>query len=321
MAAAESSCSHWWHAPFYLAMCCTLAFMAISTARYYPSTNPLPTPHALALNASLALRLHGGFHITATLLQISPELFLSSPHTTLFAIQDSAISLLSLPPSSMRHLLRYHAVPATLPMSALLKKPPGFCLQTLAADDTLAITNSTNYTSLTINHVLVSHPDMFLHGPLAVHGVSAPFDAASSQSSKGAVEWKGIIRVLSSNGFVSFAIGLNAVVDGILRDYANLSSVTVLAAPNFEFLSSPSPFLDRIVRFHILRQRFSYVELSAVGNSSLTTLLPASHLHIANFSPNLALNGVQITRPDIFSSKNFVVHGISRTFHFDDFFH
>ncbi|KAG6382671.1 hypothetical protein SASPL_110727 [Salvia splendens] len=331
MAAAESSCSHWWHAPFYLAMCCTLAFMAISTARY-PSSNPLPPPHALALalalNASLALRLHGGFHITATLLRISPELFLSSPHTTLFAIQDSAISLLSLPPSTMRHLLRYHAVPATLPMSVLLKKPPGFCLQTLAADDTLAITNSTNYTSLTINHVLVSHPDMFLHGPLAVHGVSAPFEAAAAcralstaLAGKGAVEWKGIIRVLSSNGFVSFAIGLKAVVDGILRDYANLSSVTVLAAGDFEFLSSPSPFLDRVVRLHILRQRYSYVELRAVGNSSLTTLLPASHLQIANMSPNLAVNGVQITRPDVFSSNNFVLHGISRSLYLDDFFH
>ncbi|XP_047963701.1 fasciclin-like arabinogalactan protein 21 [Salvia hispanica] len=313
MAAAESSCSHWWHAPFYVAMCCTLALMAISTARY-PSTNH----HALALNASLALRLQGGFHITATLLQISPELFLSSPHTTLFAIQDSAMSLLALPPSSMRHLLRYHAVPATLPMSLLLKKPPGFCLQTLAARDTLAITNSTNRTSLTINHVLVSHPDIFLHGPLAVHGVSAPFHSSSSR--KGAVEWKRIIRVLSSNGFVSFAIGLNAVVDGILRDYANLSSVTVLAAPDFEFLSSPSPFLDRIVRLHILPHRFTYVELSALGmnNSTLTTLLPASHLHI---SPNLALNGLHITRPDIFSSNNAVLHGISRTFHFHDFFH
>ncbi|KAL1550762.1 fasciclin-like arabinogalactan protein 21 [Salvia divinorum] len=333
MAAAESSCSHWWHAPFYLAMCCTLAFMAISTARY-PSINPLPPPHALAFNASRALRLHGGFHITATLLQISPELFLSAPQTTLFAIQDSAISDLSLPPSTMRHLLRFHAVPATLPMADLLKKPPGFCLETLAADESLAITNTTTAGgSLTINHVLVSHPDMFLHGPLAVHGVSTPFDAtaacrASNQSSAvlaengAAVEWRRIIRVLSSNGFVSFAIGLNAVVDGILRDYANLSSVTVLAPADFEFLSSPSPFLDRIVRLHILQQRFSYVELSAVGNSSLiTTLLPASHLQIAIFSPNLAVNGVQITRPDVFSSKTFVVHGISRTFDLHDFLH
>ncbi|XP_057774386.1 fasciclin-like arabinogalactan protein 21 [Salvia miltiorrhiza] len=331
--AADSSCSHWWHAPLYLGMSLTLALMAISSAKYPSPIHPLPPPipHALAFNASTALRLRGAFHITATLLQISPELFLSSPETTLFAIQDSAISNLSLPPSTMRHLLRFHAVPAALPMAELSKKPTGFCFNTLAHDDDrLAITTNNDDGTLMINHVLVSHPDMFLQGPLAVHGVAAPFDTTPpscrlfNQSSvfagSGAVEWRRIVRVLSSNGFVSFAIGLNAVLDGILRDYSNLASVTVFAPPNFEFLSSPSPLLDRIVRLHILQRSFSYVELSAAGNSSLATLLPNSHLQITHFSPNLAVNGVQITRPHVFSSTNLVVHGISRDFDFQTLF-
>lgn len=182
--------------------------------------------------------------------------------------------------------------------------------------------------SLMINNVLISHPDMFLEGPLAVHGVAGPFDTTSSpwcQSSlvsKNAVDWTRIVRLLSSNGFVSFAIGLNAVLDGIVQDYANLGSVTVFAPPNSEFLSSPSPFLDRIVRLHILQQRLSYadLDLAAAHNSSLRTLVPASALEINKFSQTLAVNGVDITRPNVFSSTTFIIHGVSRDFDLEEFF-
>lgn len=64
------------------------------------------------------------------------------------------------------------------------------------------------------------------------------------------------------------------------------------------------------------------MELSGEGNSSLRTLVPGSRLQISKASSsNLAINGVEITRPDLFSSNNFVVHGISRDFDFlEDFF-
>lgn len=197
----------------------------------------------------------------------------------------------------------------------------------------LAITkNEAKTGSLMINNVLVSHPDMFLEGPLAVHGVVGPFDTTSSPSCQSsllsknavdhAVDWTRIVRLLSSNGFVSFAIGLNAVLDGILQDFTNLGSVTVFAPPNSEFLSSPSPFLDRIVRLHILQQRFSYadLDLAASQNSSLRTLVPGSALEINKFSQTLAVNGVDITRPNVFSSSTFIIHGVSRDFDLEEFF-
>lgn len=187
--------------------------------------------------------------------------------------------------------------------------------------------------SVMINHALVSHPDIFLDGPIAVHGILGSFDINTSPScafsnssssivvGNAAVEWTRIIRLLSSNGFVSFAIGLNAVVDGILQDYQYLDSVTILAPPNSGFVSSSSsPFLDRIVRLHILPHRYTYIELVSIDSSSLRTLLPGSLLKIEKLSPNLAINGVHITSPDMFSSKNFVIHGISSDFDLEDFF-
>ncbi|KAI3471119.1 hypothetical protein Pfo_027782 [Paulownia fortunei] len=334
-AMADSSCSHWWHGPFYLAMSLTLAFMAFTTTNHSRPENPFPMERGLAFNASRALRVHGGFHIIATLLQISPELFFSGPESTVFAVQDSAISNLSIPPWAMRQLLRYHTTPSTLPMAELFKKPPGFCFKTLVDNKKLMITKKDAETgSVMINNVLVSHPDMFLEGPLSVHGVLGPFDVVPSPScgfsdqssllvlnaTDQAVEWTRIVRLLSSNGFVSFAIGLNAVLDGILQDYENLGSVTIFAPPNSGFISSPSPFLDRIVRLHILPQRFTYMELAAAENSSLRTLVPSYDLKIHKFSQTLAINGVEITAPNLFSSEKFMIHGIFRDFEVAELF-
>ncbi|KAK4436311.1 Fasciclin-like arabinogalactan protein 21 [Sesamum alatum] len=332
---ANPSCSHWWHAPFYLAMSITLAFIAVTTIKQSRPDNALPSGHRPAFNASRALRLYGGFHITATLLQISPELFFSGPESTVFAIQDSAISNLSIPPWAMRQLLRFHSTPSALPMAKLFKKPPGFCMKTLVDDKNLVITkNDAETGSFMINNVLVSQPDLFLEGPVSVHGVLGPFDMIPSPScgfsnrssilasnaTDQAVEWRRVVRLLSSNGFVSFAIGLNSVVDGILQEYHNLDSVTIFAPPNSGFISSPSPFLDRIVRLHILPQKFTYIELAAAEKSSLRSLVPEYDLKIDKFSQTLAVNGVEITAPDVFSSKTLVIHGISRDFDVDELF-
>ncbi|KAL6581534.1 hypothetical protein OROMI_007457 [Orobanche minor] len=272
---ATSSCSHWWHGPFYIPT----------------PENPLPSGHGLASNASWALRLHGGFHITATLLQISPELFFFGPESTIFAIQDSAISNLSVPPWAVRQLLRYHAAPSVLPMAALLKKPLGFCFKTLVDNKNLVLTkNDAGSGSVTINNVAISHPDLFLEGPFSVHGVFGPFDVDQSppcnssdllvpNATDQAVQWTRITRLLSSSGFVSFAIGLNSVLDGIIQDYQNLSYVSIFAPPNSGFISSSSsPFLDKIVKIHILPQRFRYLELGAAENLTLRTLVPGYYL-------------------------------------------
>ncbi|XP_073159114.1 fasciclin-like arabinogalactan protein 21 [Henckelia pumila] len=339
MADSTSTCSHWWHAPFYLAMSLTLAFISISTPHHSGPDNHSPSGHMLALNASMALRAHGGFSTIATLLQISPDLFIiSKPESTLFAIQDSAISNLSIPPWAMRQLLRYHATPSTLPAAELLKKPPGFCFPTLLQDKNLAITkinDAKTGSNIMINNVLVSHPDLFLQGPFAVHGVLRPFDPISPDvcinvsaaetnilvpsNPTDNIEWNIIVRILSSHGFVSFAIGLNSILDGILEDYNNLRCVTVFAPPNSGFISSPSPFLERIVRLHILPRRFTHVELLAAGNSSLKTLVPGYGLKINTYMEFLEINGAEISRPDFFLSKKFVIHGISKCFDSDEF--
>ncbi|KAK6117608.1 hypothetical protein DH2020_048655 [Rehmannia glutinosa] len=322
---ANPSCSHWWHGPFYLVMSITLVYIAFTSTNHSRPESPLPPAHGLAFNASRALRRHGGFHITATLLQISPELFLSGPESTLFAIRDSAISNLTVPPWAMRQLLRYHAAPSALPMAALVKKPPGFCFKTLLDNKNLIITkNDPQSGSIKINNVSISDPDLFLEGPFSIHGVSGPFDVDQSPpcdqitfpESNGTdhlpVDWTRIVRLLSSNGFISFAIGLNSVLDNNI--FENLRCVTIFAPPNSGFISSTSPFLDRIVRVHILPQSFTYVELSAADNSSLMTLVPGYNLTVDKFSGNLGINGVEITRPDLFLSEKFVLHGISREF-------
>ncbi|XP_073290806.1 fasciclin-like arabinogalactan protein 21 [Primulina huaijiensis] len=331
---ADSPCSHWWHAPFYLAMSLTLVFISISTPNHSGPDNQSPSGHMLAFNASRALRAHGGFNTIATLLQISPELFISRPESTLFAVQDSAISNLSIPPWAMRQLFRYHATPCTLPKVELFKKPPGFCFQTLLHDKNLVITNNDAKTgSIMINNVLVSHPDLFLEGPFAVHGVLGPFDPISSavcnvstdqtnlvaSNPTDNIEWNIIVRILGSHGFVSFAIGLNSILDGILEDYNNLSSVTIFASPNSGFISSSSPFLDRIVKIHILPRKFTHMELLAAGNSSLKTLVPGYDLKINTYLEFLEINGVEISRPDFFLSKKFVIHGILKCFDSEEF--
>ncbi|KAL9164534.1 hypothetical protein ABFS82_06G110600 [Erythranthe guttata] len=317
---ADSPCSHCWRGPFYFAMSLTLAYLAVTTMKHSAPENPPPPPlHGLALNASAVLRRHGGFHITAALLQVSPDLFFSGNASTVFAIQDSAFSNLSIPPWEMRQLLLSHAAPSALPTAELLKKPPGFCFKTLAENKNLVITKNNPKTGpITINNVPISDPDIFLEGPFSVHGVLRPLNEipapACGFSDHRNVEWTGIIKLLSSNGYVSFAIGLNAVLDKIVRNYEKLSSVTVFAPPNSGLISSPSPFLDRIVRLHILPQRLNYMELIATKNSSLKTLIPSFDLKIEKFTQTLVIDGVEITRPDLFSSETFVVHGISRDF-------
>ncbi|XWS68538.1 hypothetical protein CRYUN_Cryun04dG0098800 [Craigia yunnanensis] len=343
--------TNWWRAPVYFTVSVFLAFLAISTAiRSLPRDEPPPTKSTTAphfLEASSALR-RSGFNIVATLLQITPEIFISSPHSTIFAIPDSAIANASHTSWLLKHLFQYHASPLQLSMNDLLKKHQGSCFPTLLRGKNVAITKvDAKERVVGINHVLVSHPDIFLEGPLTIHGVLGPFTSMDPLyvdqgwdhiqapicdpnlslvseviDTKNVVEWTHIIRLLSSKGFVSFAIGLNSVLDGILEDLMNFSSVTVFAPPEFSFVASSSAFLDKIVRFHILPRKFTYMELvSLPANASLSTLVPDHDLEISrgvNITQKFVINGAKIVAPNIFLSKKFVVHGISQAFQLVD---
>ncbi|KAI8009014.1 Fasciclin-like arabinogalactan protein 21 [Camellia lanceoleosa] len=338
-----TSCSHWWHCPFYFAMSVILAIMAISASTHSTPNNSIPLnqsiiPNHLSFNASRALRRHG-FNAIATLLQIYPEIFLSSPQSTIFAIPDTAISNASAHPNMLKQLIKYHTSPSKLPIHELLKKPQGTCLTTLVHQKNIAITKiDPKQGSIEINNVLISHPDLFLERPISIHGVLAPFssllgfdrdweitqspicESKNSSESKNIVEWTHMVRLLSFNGFVSFAIGLHSVLDGILRDHPGLNSVTIFAPPEFIFVASSWPLLDRIVRFHMVPERFTFSELASLPEkSSLRTLVSDRKLMITtNSKRGLTINGVEIAAPDIFSSEHFVIHGISRAFSMEE---
>lgn len=336
------SCSHWWHAPVYFTVSVVLAFMAITTAFHRSSQSTKPTNYQLSLNASRALT-RSGFSITATLIQISPEVFLppDNSNSTIFAIEDSAITNASLPPWLLKDLLQYHTSTIKVSMNDLLKKHQGSCLPTLLQKKNIALTKiDTTEREIEINQVLITHPDLFLEGPLSIHGVLRPFSSLGTQNTfiqapicdsksnlvsdfvqfKNSIEWSLIIRLLSSHGFVSFAVGLHSVLDEFFDNSLNLNSTTIFAPPHFTFVASPSPLLDRTVRLHILPRRFTYKELESFPDKALIkTLARNKDLEISrgggnnsDARPTLTINGVQIVAPDIFSSENFVIHGISQ---------
>ncbi|CAN4104844.1 unnamed protein product [Withania somnifera] len=343
---ASSGC----HALFFVLLSIILAYTAITTSMHSKSTNNHSNSshhfnkHDLTMNASKALR-NQGFNIIATLLQISPEIFLSTPHSTIFAIQDSAISNLSVPSWAMKQLLLYHTTPSKIPFQELLNVSQGSCLATLLFPKSIAVTRiDEKHKSIKINNVSVSHPDVFLDGNISIHGVSGAFSVldfhgmdehldiirspiceemskANATDIKNLINWPRIIKMLSSKGYVSFAIELHSVLDGVIQDSTNLSSVTIFAPPNLGFLSSPSPLLERIVRLHIIPQRYTYMELAFLPDiSSLKTLSRGLNVTISksNFSHILVIDGVEITAPDIFESKTFVIHGMSRPFELEE---
>ncbi|XP_059284326.1 fasciclin-like arabinogalactan protein 21 [Lycium ferocissimum] len=338
---ASSGC----HAVFFVILSIILAYTAITTSMHSKSTKNYSNSsqqlikHSLTMNASKALR-NQGFNILATLLQISPEIFLSTPQSTIFAIQDSAISKLSVPSWAMKQLLQYHTSPSRIPFQELLTMSQGSCLMSLLSQKKIAITKvDEKKRFIMINNVSVSHPDLFLEKSLSIHGVTGNFSVLDfhgmdehmdviqspiceeTSNTKDLVDWTRIIKLLSSKEYVSFAIELHSVLDGILRDSANLSDVTIFAPPNLGFLSSPSPFLERIVRLHIMPKRYTFMELAFLPDiSSIKTLAPGLNVTISkrNFSRILTIDGVEITAPDTFVSKRFVIHGMSRPFELEE---
>lgn len=199
-----------------------------------------------------------------------------------------------------------------------------------------------------INHVLVTDPDIFLGGNVSIHGVLAPFSPLDpldlrqgwsfiqapfcdsnatlitdplQRKNNGVeieVEWRRIIRWLSANGFVSYAIGLQSVLEGILQDFEGLRSITVFAPPNLASVASPSPVLNRAVRLHIVPQMVTYRSLASLPvKTSLKTLVSGEDLEVVGGvrvpRGTVVVNGVEIVSPEIFRSGNCVIHGISRS--------
>ncbi|CDY58881.1 BnaA03g55580D [Brassica napus] len=61
-------------------------------------------------------------------------------------------------------------------MKDLLEKPQGTCLPTLLRHQSVQIsTVDKESRTAEVNHVMVSHPDMFLGDSLVIHGVLGPF--------------------------------------------------------------------------------------------------------------------------------------------------
>ncbi|KAG1347258.1 putative Fasciclin-like arabinogalactan protein 21 [Cocos nucifera] len=269
----------------------------------------------------------------AAILQISPTSLLPPAQpATLFAIPDAAVADLSFPVAE--HLFRYHTVPLRLSLSDLLKMPRGSCLPTLHRSKNLVITAADGLDcSISINGVTISHPDAFLHGLHAIHGASGAFyrfdsqdpvpdaicDAKPTIGAPAVMPWARVVRALGVRGYVSFSVGLSAVIDAVARDSLALDHVTVFAPQDsgFDHVTSPAPLLERAVKRHVAVGRFWYRELAAMPvGQPIRTLAKDAELRItANGSTGVvAIDGVEITEPEVYAIEGVVVHGISRAF-------
>lgn len=311
--------------------------------RHHNHLNNHSSSTAFPSNASQLLRSNG-FNFMATILHISPDLFLSTPQTTIFAIPDTSISNLSVPPYMMKHFIAYHISPVKLTFQDLFKKPVRTCLPTLVKQQKVGISKHDNKKRvLEINNVLITHPDLFLHGPVIIHGLAgsfATFDhhqesidlpVCVSDHNDGFTsisrfikkdEWGKVVKFLSKSGFMPFAIGLNSETDKILKDFPDLNSVTIFTPPNVALKAVSSPLLEKFMRFHIVPQRYSFKQLAGLPpGASLRTLVTGKHVEItetSKLSQVVFINGVAITASDLFVSKNFVVHGIARPLSMDE---
>ncbi|KVH95961.1 fasciclin-like arabinogalactan protein 21 [Cynara cardunculus var. scolymus] len=308
--------------------------------------HPKDSPFDFTSNASQLLRSNG-FTFIATLLHISPDLFLSTPQSTIFAIPDSAMSNLSIPPYMTVQLVTYHISPSKLTIHDLFQKPVNTCISTMFQQQKISITkNDEKHRVLEINKVLITHPDMFVQGPVSIHGVGGPFasfkfhqeitelpicntnQSELSHSTVGGkvngikkkAEWGMVVRFLSSAGFTPFALALYSVIDGILKDHPDLNSTTIFVPPIMEMVELPSSLRHKFMRSHIVPKKHSYKHLASLPEgTSLTTLCPGKKIEITETVVNLSdellvINRVEVTSPDLLLSKSFVVHGIARPF-------
>ncbi|KAK9051972.1 hypothetical protein SSX86_028600 [Deinandra increscens subsp. villosa] len=336
---------------FFTSASMLLAVVITATLRHHHHHHPPNHDHSSSLtnypnsNASKLLRSNG-FNFIANFLYISPELILSTPQT-IFAVPDAAIANLSIPPYIFKHLLAYHISPAKLTAQDLFNKPLKTCLPTLIQHHPVSITKIDNRKHvLEINNVLITHPDLFLQGHVTIHGAAGSF--ASFDRHRGRItsllpfcdqpdrkrvfikntdEWGRMIKFLSASGFMQFATGLDSVTDRIVKEFPDLDSVTIFMPPNFGLMGMSSPpsvgLLEKFMRFHMVPLRHSFKQLAGLApGASLSTLVAGKHVEITGNSKVLqvvmSINGVAITAPDLFVSKNLVVHGIARPLNLEE---
>ncbi|KAJ0635558.1 putative FAS1 domain-containing protein [Helianthus annuus] len=303
-----------------------------------------PPPLDLPSNAAQFLRSNG-FTFLANLIHISPNLFLSTPESTIFAIPDSAISNLSIPPYMTIELITYHISPNKFTLQDLFQKPLNTCFSTLFQQQKISITKKDEKNRLLeINNVLITIPDMFVDQSVAIHGVSGPFASFKrfpeinelpictmiNQSQvtkvdfiKIKAEWKMVVKFLSLNGFTPFAFWLYNVLDGIVKDHPDLHSMTIFAPPVIEVMEVPAPMVPKFMRAHVVPKKYSFKHLVSMSRgASIATLCPGREIEITGTVVSvsdelLSINRVEVTSPDLLSSRSFVVHGIARAFAMD----
>lgn len=131
--------------------------------------------------------------------------------------------------------------------------------------------------------------------------------------------------MLRAKGYASFSVALRSVLEEIKKDHSgSLGFATIFAPPDFMLIGpNPSTLLHRAVRLHILPERFRYEELASLPvRTLLKTLVPDELLEIdgiLDFAPGMFVNGVEIVAPDMITSENFVVHGISKAFEMTEY--
>lgn len=185
---------------------------------------------------------------------------------------------------------------------------------------------------------------MFVHPQLVIHAVNGPFSSFNELSIcnvnqtqvtnntigvnfdavKIKAEWKMVVKFLTSSGFTPFAFWLYNVFDGIVKDHPNVHSMTIFAPPVIEILEMPANMVSKFMRYHIVPKKYSFKHLVSMSKgASIMTLCPGKEIEITGSVGNvtddqlLLINRVEITSPDLLSSRSFVVHGIARAFSMD----
>ncbi|KAK9052022.1 hypothetical protein SSX86_028650 [Deinandra increscens subsp. villosa] len=311
-----------------------------------PPSHPQPPPLDFPSNASQFLQSNG-FTFIANLIHISPDLFLSTPESTIFAIPDSAMSNLSIPPYKTVELITYHISPNKLTFQDLFQKPLHTCFTTMFQQQKISITKKDERNqNLEINNVLITKPDLFLHESVAIHGVSGPFASfkfhpeinelpicnvnqtqftnstfgAKLDRTKIKAEWRMVVKFLTSSGYTPFAFWLYNVLDGVIKDHPNLHSMTIFAPPVIDVMEVPADLVQKFMRYHIVPKKHSFKHLAGMAEgASIMTLCPGKQIEITgtDVNPLVSVNRVEITSPDLLASRSFVVHGIARAFAMD----
>ncbi|KAI3714117.1 hypothetical protein L1987_72707 [Smallanthus sonchifolius] len=118
-------------------------------------------------------------------------------------------------------------------------------------------------------------------------------------------------------------MGIGCVLDGIIKDHPKLHTMTIFAPHVIEIMEMGPSVVHQLLRYHIVPKKHSFKHLASMPEgASIMTLCPGKVIQttgtVVNVSDELlSINRVEITSPDLLSSRSFVVHGIARAFAMD----